>query len=79
MKRHNMADSDIVGLDAAPAGVLNDNPVMEAFSISVNGILKLLQNLKPGKAARPNRIKPLLLKAERGNCTNYPNNICAIN
>ena len=61
-----MAESDIIGPDAAPAGVLNDNPVMEAFgsvleafSISVNGILKLLQNLKPGKAAGPNRIKPL--------------------
>ena len=37
-------------------------PVMEDFSISVAGILKLLKNLKPGKAAGPDRLKPILLK-----------------
>ena len=37
-------------------------PVMEDFSISVAGILKLLKNLKPGKAAVPDRLKPILLK-----------------
>ena len=45
--------------------LLNDTPVMEAFSISVSGILKLLQNLKTGKAARPDRFGPLLLKELR--------------
>ena len=35
---------------------------MEDFSISVAGILKLLKNLKPGKAAGPDRLKPILLK-----------------
>ena len=39
--------------------------VMEDFSISVASILKLLQNLKPGKAAGPDRLKPLLLKELR--------------
>ena len=38
---------------------------MEEFSISCNGILKLLQNLKPFKAAGPDRLKPLLLKELR--------------
>ena len=38
---------------------------MEDFSISVASILKLLQNLKPGKAAGPDRLKPLLLKELR--------------
>ena len=38
---------------------------MEEFSISINGILKLLHNLKPSKAAGPDRLKPLLLKELR--------------
>ena len=59
MKLQDMADSDVISSDAAPAGVLNDAPVMEDFSISVNGILQLLQNLKPGKVAWPDRHKNL--------------------
>ena len=51
--------------DAVPAGVLSSSPKMEEFSISINGILKLLQNLKPFKAAGPDRLKPLLLKELR--------------
>ena len=38
---------------------------MEAFSISCNGILKLLQNLKPFKAFGPDKLKLLLLKELR--------------
>ena len=33
--------------------------------ISLNGILKLLFNLKPGKAAGPDKIRPLILKELR--------------
>ena len=51
-------------LFAAPAGVLNDTQGWRT-GISVNGILKLLQNLKPGKAAGPDQLKPLLLKELR--------------
>ena len=35
---------------------------MGDFGISVAGILKLLRNLKPGKAAGPDKLKPILLK-----------------
>ena len=35
---------------------------MEDFGIFVAGILKLLRNLKPGKAAGPDKLKPILLK-----------------
>ena len=35
---------------------------MEDFGISVAGILKLLRNLKPRKAACPDKLKPILLK-----------------
>ena len=37
---------------------------MPDLTISVNGIIKLLQNLKPDKAPGPDRIKPLLLQTE---------------
>ena len=46
--------------EAVPAGVQNSTPVMEEFGISVNGILKFLQNLKPNKAAGPDRLKSIL-------------------
>ena len=58
MKLQDMADIDTISSDASPARVLNDSHVMGDFSISVNGILKLLQNLKPGKAAGPDRHNP---------------------
>ena len=48
-----------------PPGVLKSTPVMEDLSLSVAGILKLLQNLKPGKAAGPDRLKPGLLRELR--------------
>ena len=57
-----MADSGTLHHDTVPAGILNSNPTMEEFTISCNGILKLLQNLKPFKAASPDKVKPLLLK-----------------
>ena len=36
-----------------------------AIEIDLNGILKLLANLKPDKAAGPDEIKPILLKELR--------------
>ena len=38
---------------------------MPDIDISLNGLLKLLKNLKPGKAAGPDKLKPLLLKELR--------------
>ncbi len=35
---------------------------MPDIDISTNGIRKLLQNLKPGKAAGPDNIQPIVLK-----------------
>ena len=65
MKIQDMTDSGTMRHDAVPAEVLSPNPEMEEFSISCNGILKLLQNLKPFKTAGPDRLKPLLLKELR--------------
>ena len=38
---------------------------MPDIDISHNVLLKLLKNLKPGKAAEPDKLKPLLLKELR--------------
>ena len=38
------------------------HPIMPDFTISSNGISKLLKNLKPNKAARPDKIRPLVLR-----------------
>ena len=38
---------------------------MPEIDISLNGLLKLLHNLKPGKAAGPDTLKPLLLRELR--------------
>ena len=65
MQIQDMTDNGTMCHDAVPAGVLSSSPKMEEFSISINGILKLLQNLKPFKAAGPDRLKPLLLKELR--------------
>lgn len=65
MKLQDMTDSGQIASEAVPAGILNSTPVMEEFGISVAGILKLLKNLKPGKAAGPDRLRPLLLQELR--------------
>ena len=56
------ADSGKIPSELLPPELQKSTPVMEDFSISVAGILKLFKNLKPGKAAGPDRLKPILLK-----------------
>ena len=62
MKLHDAADSGKIPSELLPPEMQKSTPVMEDFSISVAGILKLLKNLNPGKAAGPDRLKPILLK-----------------
>ena len=38
---------------------------MPEIDISENGLMKLLQNLNPGKAAGPDKLEPLLLRELR--------------
>ena len=57
MKLHDAADSGKIPSKLLPPEMQKSTPVMEDFSISVAGILKLLKNLKPGKAAGPDRLK----------------------
>ena len=62
MKLQDAADRGELHSETLPPGVLKSTPVMEDFGFSVAGILKLLRNLKPGKAAGPDKLKPILLK-----------------
>ena len=62
MKLKDMTDQGIISADSAPPGTLSSVPPIEDFRISAEGILKLLKNLKPGKAAGPDRLKPRLLQ-----------------
>ena len=59
MKLQDMTDCDEISSEALPPGMQESSPAMEDFYISVAGILKLLKNLKPGKAASPDRLKEL--------------------
>ena len=62
MKLKDMTDQGIISPDSGLPGTLSSVPPMKDFRISVQGILKLLKNLKPGKAASPDKLKPLLLQ-----------------
>ena len=60
-----MTEQGIISPDSVPPGTLRSVPLMEDFRISVEGILKLLKNLTPGKAAGPDKLKLLLLQELR--------------
>ena len=48
-----------------PAGCLNNQPVMPDIHLSEAGILKLLHDLNPNKAAGPDELKPIVLRELR--------------
>ena len=62
MKAQDLVDEGSLPLGSVPDTNLSSVSVMPDLGISLNGILKLLKNLKPGKAAGPVQLKPLLLK-----------------
>ena len=51
--------------DTTPDSLQDSATNMPEINISENGLIKLLQNLKPGKAAGPDKLKPLLLRELR--------------
>ena len=65
MKVQDLVDEGSLPLGSVPDTNFSSVPVMPDLDISLNGILKLLKNLKPGKAAGPDQLKPLLLKELR--------------
>ena len=62
MKVQAMVDCGKISPGPNYQGPQTSVPKMPTFEISINGIIKLLGNLKPGKAAGPDKIRPLILK-----------------
>ena len=62
MKLQDEANCGKQPSETLPPGVLKSTPVMVDFDITVAGIVKLLGNLKPGKATGPDKLKSILLK-----------------
>ena len=65
MKLQDMVDEGKMSPGSVPQTFRNKNQTMPQIEISINGILKLLYNLKPGKAAGPDKIRTLILKELR--------------
>ena len=68
LKQSLIINSDNSWIDkpeSVPQNTLNSNRIMPDIDISINGILKLLNNLKPGKAASLDSKRPILLKELR--------------
>ena len=62
MKVQDLVDDKVIPPDALPEELRNSTPVTPEISISEAGIINLLKNLKPKKAAGPDRIKPVVLQ-----------------
>ncbi|MCG7878558.1 MAG: reverse transcriptase family protein [Candidatus Thiodiazotropha endolucinida] len=65
MKVQDLVDNKVIPQTDLPDDQRNSTPVMPEISISEAGLLKLLKNLKPKKAAGPDRIKPVVLQELR--------------
>ena len=65
MKVQDLVDDKVIPSQAIPEDQRNSTPVMPSIKISEAGIVNLLKNLKPKKAAGPDRIKPVVLQELR--------------
>ena len=62
MKVQDLADNKVIETERLPEDLRKPTPVMPEIQLSTAGILKLLKNLNPRKAAGPDKIKPVVLK-----------------
>ena len=65
MKVQDLVDDKVLPKSAIPKDLRNPIPVMSDINISETGLLNLLRNLKPKKAAGPDRIKHVVLQELR--------------
>ena len=65
MKVQELVDNKIISPDNLPVDQRNSTPLMPDIKISESGIVHLLKNLNPKKAAGPDRIKPVVLQELR--------------
>ena len=66
MKVNAIVDCGKISTGSNYQGSQTSLPKMPEFEISINGIIKLLGNLKPGKAAGPEKIRPLIIFDSQG-------------
>ena len=65
MTVQDLSDRGAIYPSKVQCQILNSTPKMESISVSLNGIVKLLKDLNPHKAAGPDQIKPLVLQRLR--------------
>ena len=65
MKVQDLVDDKVICPGALPEDLRNSTPLMPDIKISAAGILNLLKNLIPKKAAGPDRITPVFLQELR--------------
>ena len=65
MAVQDLIDAGKMDSKSVPANLINTQLVMPDIQLSENGILKLLKDLNPHKAAGPDELKPLVLKELR--------------
>ena len=65
MTVQDQIDAAKINPQSISAGCLNNQPVMPDIHLSEAGILKLLHDLNPNKAAGPDEIKPHVLRELR--------------
>ena len=65
MKVEDLVDDKVISPGDLPEDLRNSTPLMPDIKISEAGILNLLKNLIPKKAAGPDRIKPVILQELR--------------
>ena len=61
----DLVDTGKLDTRSVPAKNINKQPVMPDIKVSENGVLKLLKDLNPHKAAGPDELKPLVLRELR--------------
>ena len=65
MKVQDLVDNKVIETERLPEDLRNPTPFMPEIQLSTAGILNLLKNLSPRKAAGPDKIKPVVLKELR--------------
>ena len=62
MTAQDLSDRGAIDPSQVQGEILSSTPKMKSISVSLNGIVKLLKDLNPHKAAGPDQIKPLALQ-----------------
>ena len=65
MKVQDLVDNMVISPDALTEDQRNSTRLMPDIKVSESGIVNLLKNIKPKKAAGPDRIKPVVLQELR--------------